>query len=314
MRTLPSLIYLQAFEAAARHRSFTEAAKELGCTQAAVSQRVRGLETYLARKLFTRKPNGLELTEAGEAYLPGISESLDIAAAATEGLHGRNLRRTVTLSAPYSFTMLWLLPRMTGFLEANPDVELRINSAIWTDPNIELADVSVEVRDTLEVDAAMPRMASERLVMVCSPALASRFAGQPPEIALAGLRRLHVQGRYPLWERWAKARGVGLGHETTPVKFDTSASALEAAAQGLGVAASYSSYCAAYVEAGRLVTPLGAGEPTTFAHTLVRPPARPSWHPAHRLYEWLAALFAQTRDQDSASERSGVNTRDVEKS
>lgn len=303
MRTLPSLIYLQAFEAAARHRSFTGAARELGCTQAAISQRVRGLEAYLARKLFVRRPNGLDLTEAGEAYLPGIGEALDIAAAATEGLHGRRLRRAVTLSAPYSFTQLWLLPRLSGFLEENPDVELRVNSAIWTDPNIELANVAVEVRDASEAEAAMPRMAAERLVMVLSPALAGRLAGQPPETALKGLRRLHVQGRYPLWERWAKARGVGLDHETPPVKFDTSASALEAAAQGLGAAVCYASYCDAYIEAGKLVAPLGAGEQTTLAHTLVRPPARPSRHPAHRLHDWLAALFRKTRAGDGSAQR-----------
>ncbi|MCX8995926.1 LysR family transcriptional regulator [Rhizobiaceae bacterium BDR2-2] len=287
--------YLQAFEAAARHRSFTEAAKELGCTQAAVSQRVRGLETYLARKLFSRKPNGLELTEVGEAYLPGITESLNIAAAATEGLQGRNLRRSVTVSGPFSFLTLWLLPRVNGFLLPNPDVELRINSAIWTDPNIELADIAIEVRDAGETDSTMPRMKPEHLVLVCSPDLAVPFRELPLQAALANTRRLYVQGRHPLWERWSKPRGLSLEGGMSPIKLDTSASALEAAAQGLGVAVCYSSYCAPYLDAGKLVAPAGAGEPTTLSHTLIRPPSRPSWHPAHRLHEWLAGEFERTQ-------------------
>ena len=69
MRQLPPLNSLQAFEAAARHLNFTEAAKELNCTQAAISQRVKSLEGYLARQLFIRKPNGLQLSEAGESSL-----------------------------------------------------------------------------------------------------------------------------------------------------------------------------------------------------------------------------------------------------
>lgn len=138
-RNLPPLSYLQAFEAAALCRSFTVAANELGCTQAAISQRVRGLEAYLARKLFDRRSNGLVLTEAGEAYLPGIAEALNIAAAATEGLKGRNVRRTVTISAPSSFLNLWLIPRLDRFLADNEEIELRLNSAIWTDPNAEIA-------------------------------------------------------------------------------------------------------------------------------------------------------------------------------
>lgn len=293
VRTLPPLSYLQAFEASARHRSFTEAAKELGCTQAAISQRVRGLETYLSRKLFIRRSNGLELTELSYAYLPGIAEALDIAAAATESLHGRGIRRKVTISAPFSFNTLWLMPRLQGFLEENETIELRVNSAIWTDPNIELADIAVEVRDAEETDAKMPRMADEGLMLVCAPDMAKTFEGVPLQSTLDGMRRLHVQGKYPLWERWAACKGISLDEKTSPVQFDTSFAALEAASTGLGVTVSYSSYCAPYIEGERLVPVGGNGEPTRLGHTLIRAPSRPPWHPAHRLYSWLAGIFAE---------------------
>ena len=138
MRQLPPLSGLQAFEAAARHLSFTDAARELNCTQAAISQRVRALEAYLSRRLFVRKSNGLLLSEAGEAYLPGVAEAFNAAAAATEGLRRRRAPRAVTISAPVSFLTLWLSPRLAMLPSQLADVELRLNSSIWTDPNAEL--------------------------------------------------------------------------------------------------------------------------------------------------------------------------------
>lgn len=82
MRELPHLVYLQAFEAAARHLIFTRATAELNCTQAAIGQRVRGLKQYSGRPLFQRLPSGIELSSAGKAYLPGITQALDMAASA----------------------------------------------------------------------------------------------------------------------------------------------------------------------------------------------------------------------------------------
>lgn len=294
-RNLPPLTYLQAFEAAARHLSFTEAAVELGCTQAAISQRVRGLETHLARKLFERRSNGLHLTEAGEAYLPGIAEALNIAEAATEGVKGRNVQRTVTISAPSSFLNLWLMPRLDGFLAANEDVELRLNSAIWTDPNAELADIVVGVRDINEERGAPPFLAGERLVMVCAPALAARFADVEGDTVPDGVRQLHVQGRYDLWHRWARAMQIRLDPAATLLKLDTAISALEAARLGLGAAVVYSSYSSGFVAAGDLVAPLGGGVATTLNHCIVgQPSGKPRWHPAHKVHDWLVATFAES--------------------
>jgi len=293
-RNLPPLIYLQAFEAAARHSSFTGAAIELGCTQAAISQRVRGLETHLGRKLFERRSNGLDLTEAGEAYLPGVSEALNIAEAATEGLKGRGVRRTVTISGPSSFLNLWLIPRLEGFLAANIDVEFRLNSAIWTDPNAELADIVIEVRDVSETRSRLVRLANERLVLVCSPEVARSFAGQDPCMALGMLRHLHVQGRYDLWSRWADGLRLGTAATATILKLDTGASALEAARLGLGAAVVYASYADRYLRDGQLVAPLGDGVPTLLSHSIVREPAgKPRWHPAHKVLEWLSGEFAR---------------------
>ncbi len=293
-RNLPPLIYLQAFEAAARHSSFTGAAIELGCTQAAISQRVRGLETHLGRKLFERRSNGLDLTEAGEAYLPGVSEALNIAEAATEGLKGRGVRRTVTISGPSSFLNLWLIPRLADFLATNDDVELRLNSAIWTDPNADIADIVVEVRDVNETRSRLVRLADERLVLVCSPEIASSFAGEEPSVVLNSLRHLHVQGRYDLWARWADGVQLRSASTATILKLDTAVSALEAARLGLGATVVYASYADRYLRDGQLVSPFGDGVPTLLSHCIVREPAgKPRWHPAHKVLEWLSGEFAK---------------------
>ncbi|PZV34665.1 LysR family transcriptional regulator [Mesorhizobium kowhaii] len=165
MRNLPHLIYLEAFEAAARHLSFTRAAEELNCTQAAISQRVRALEQFFARPLFHRRSNGLELTEVGTAYLPGIAEALDRAEAATEGLLGAQAQTSVTVSAPLSFVTLWLAQHLVRFSAAHPQIEVRLNSTIWTDPNVELADLSILALDPLQPVSGAMQLGRERLIL-----------------------------------------------------------------------------------------------------------------------------------------------------
>lgn len=300
MRHLPPLSGLQAFEAAARHLSFTEAAKELNCTQAAVSQRVRALESYLSRQLFLRKSNGLQLSEVGEAYLPGIAEALNVAAAATEGLRGKNLVRTVTLSAPVSFLTLWLAPRLDAFLSRHPNVELRLNSAIWTDPNADLADIVVEVRDSAEVDAAVPRLPRESLALVCAPAMAERLGPVPLQSALKSSRKIYIQGRHNAWQRWATGLGLDLKSDLPALKVDNAVTALETAAQGLGVTVAYSTYCAPYLAAGRLASPGAAVLQTDLCHALTGAPNQPLWHPAHRLFDWLKEEFRRETSANPA--------------
>jgi LysR family glycine cleavage system transcriptional activator len=291
MRQLPPLSGLQAFEAAARHLSFTDAARELNCTQAAISQRVRALEDYLSRQLFLRKSNGLLLSEAGEAYLPGVAEALNVAAAATEGLRGRRMARAVTLSAPVSFLTLWLNPRLDALLSAVPNVELRLNSAIWHDPNAELADIVVQVQDVAELDARTPQLPPERLMLVASPSLGPDLSACDLADVLAGIRRIEIQGRHDLWQRWSRHMNIEPPGALPSLKVDNAVAALEAAAQGLGVTVAYATYCEPYVAASRLVAPEHAACRTGLSHALTGVLRQPSWHPAHKVFSHLAGEF-----------------------
>jgi len=129
-RSLPPLNALKAFEAAARHVSFTLAAAELNVTHAAVSRHIRDLEAWLGIKLFVRTGRGVELTERGKGYAAEVTRGFDILAHATDSASGRRRRRAqkLVVSVEPSFAALWLIPRLGRFTAANPDIELVLDS------------------------------------------------------------------------------------------------------------------------------------------------------------------------------------------
>jgi LysR family glycine cleavage system transcriptional activator len=131
MKRLPPLNWLRAFESSARHLSFTHAATELNLTQAAVSQQVKGLESQLGTALFKRLPRGIELTEAGLAYLPVVHEAIERLAAATDEIFGQGHLKVLTVRVSLVFFTHWLAWRIPDFRKRHPNVNLRITSNIW---------------------------------------------------------------------------------------------------------------------------------------------------------------------------------------
>src|SRR3954454_3458935 len=129
-RSLPPLNALRAFEAAARHLSFTAAASELNVTQAAVSHQIKALEDRLGLKLFRRAGRGLLLTEAAQAYLAEITGAFDRMAGATQRLHQPDAAGLLSATVLPSFAAKWLLPRLGRFRAAHPEIDLRISSAV----------------------------------------------------------------------------------------------------------------------------------------------------------------------------------------
>jgi LysR family transcriptional regulator, glycine cleavage system transcriptional activator len=288
MRNLPHLDYLQAFEAAARHMSFTRAAEELNCTQAAISQRVRALEHFFARPLFHRRSNGLELTEVGAAYLPGVTEALDRAEMATQGLLGARAHTSITVSAPLSFVTLWLARNLQGFTALHPQLEVRLNSTIWTDPNVELADLSILALSIANPPAGAVRLGSERLMLLCDPQTAMG-AGEKPLAEWANAARLiYVQGRMQLLDLWAQKEKLALTPLNAPIKVDNAATALEICTSGGGIMAAMSSYTSAYLASGRLVAPFGAGHVLPVALHIVPNQQRRLTRAAASFIEWLS--------------------------
>ncbi|SFA60564.1 transcriptional regulator, LysR family [Paracoccus halophilus] len=285
MRELPHLVYLQAFEAAARHLNFTRAAEELNCTQAAISQRVRALEHYFGRPLFKRQSNGLDLSSAGKAYLPGVSQALDMAEAATRGLTGRRERRAITISGPISFLNLWIAPRLHAFQARHPGVGVQLNSSIWTDPNIDLADVSFafEKRELSSPEATI--LATQRLVLVTSPDQAAQLAQGAP---WQDLPQIEILGKYSLWDMWSKGMGQHRAASAPLLRVDTAISALELAAAGAGVTILYSTYAQAPQAFGRVQAPLGPGVAVPHVLTMNRNAKRKETEALRSFMTWVS--------------------------
>ncbi len=131
--SIPPLLGLHAYEAAARHLSFAAAAAELHLSPSAVSQRVRTLEAHLGVQLFERLPRSLLLTKMGEAYLPAVRDIFEDLSAATSGLFGATGQTTLTVRVQISYAATWLAPRLAEFCGTFPHVDVQLVTAIWAD-------------------------------------------------------------------------------------------------------------------------------------------------------------------------------------
>ncbi len=292
-RRLPPLNWLRAFEAAARHMSFTGAARELNVTQAAVSQQVKRLERHLNRPLFDRLPRSLQLTMLGEAFLPTVREAFERLADGTTEVFGPVGGGPLTIRSAVSFALLWLAPRLDRFHAAHPGVRLRVTSAVWpVESGWEAIDLEVRHGTGRWPGLDAERLTWDRLFPVCSPALVSGASGLRTPADLAGVALLQVIGQRDGWSRWSKAAGLGPQEAGRRAQFDTSAMALEVAAAGGGVALGASSLSEGYLRGGRLVVPFGPEVPTDEAFYLVSPPDRVEHPDAAPFRAWLLAELA----------------------
>ena len=170
MASFPPLTWLRAFEAAARHLSFTHAATELNLTQSAVSQHVRNLEAALGMILFVRKTRALQLTEGGSNYLPVVQEAFAILAGGTRALTGGDRGRRLMVTCNLAFSTFWLAPRLGALLADHPWLSLNLSTPIW-DPRHGDGVPEVEIR--FGRAALMPgtaeRLAAERAYPVFAP-------------------------------------------------------------------------------------------------------------------------------------------------
>src|SRR5881275_2589886 len=167
---LPSLNALKAFEAAARHESFTRAAEELCVTQGAVSHQVKALEAELGIKLFNRERQRLIITEAGRDYLAVLRDAFDRIAVGTERLVQRQTSGVLTVSTSPDFAAKWLVNRLGRFAEAHPEIDLRVSATMHhVDFAREDVDVAIRHGDGNWPGHDVVRLCSEQLFPVCSP-------------------------------------------------------------------------------------------------------------------------------------------------
>ncbi|WP_250517615.1 transcriptional regulator GcvA [Caballeronia sp. INDeC2] len=253
---LPSLNALRAFEAAGRLGSFKDAAVELHVTHGAISQQVRLLEVWLGASLFERHNRRVVLTPAARAYLAEIGPLFDQLAQATAryGL-SETVSRTLSVNAPATFTLRWLVPRLEKFRVRHPDVEVRIETS--NEPVERLKDAhDIVIRggpDTFYGYVMRPFLEEARLP-VCSPALLRRVPLRTPE----DMRRhtlLHTSSLPRVWPDWLAQAQLSTLTPAAVLTFDHFYLTLQAAVDGMGIAMGPTALVADDLATGRLVAP-----------------------------------------------------------
>jgi len=243
---------LRAFEASARHRSFTKAAQELFVTQAAISHQVKGLEERLGVKLFHRGPRGLMLSDEGVALLPALSESFDRIGRLLERFQDGRLREVLTVSAVGTFAVGWLLPRLKTFREAHPYVDLRLlTNNNRADLAAEGLDAAILYGDGIWLGAESERLFDAPLSPLCTPEIAAQLT-HPADLSRQTLLRSYRVQDWPAWFAAAGLPEAGAAHG--PV-FDASLTMVQAALTGEGVALAPPAMFARDLAEGRLVQP-----------------------------------------------------------
>jgi len=299
MRNLPPLHAIRAFEAAARHLSFNQAAGELHVTPSAVSHQIRTLEEHLGTRLFERLTRRVALTRDGQALLPPIQSALDQIDAAIRRLGSKPDDGSLTVQASPNFATEWLVPRLLGFQAEHPDIEVKLMTTRGHDGrrlDFEQVDLAVWYGNGDWPDVRCERLMREELVPVCSPELleGEQSLSAPEDLRNATL--IHVLMRIGQWRNWLEAAGVeGVDPDRGP-KFQNTPLALEAAMAGMGVAIANRAFVTDHLGDGRLVIPFDRDLPSASAYYLIYPTQglqRPS---ARAFRQWLLDVLDSERD------------------
>jgi LysR family glycine cleavage system transcriptional activator len=263
-RPLPPLNALRAFEATARHLSFSKAAVELHVTPAALSHQIRGLEDLLGLKLFHRRARGIELTEHARLVYPGIRTGFESIRDAVDRLgRGRDDRVLVVSSTP-GFTAKWLVPRLYRFLAGHSDIEARISAgAAYANFTSDGVDVGIRLSSGAHPDLYVEKLSDEWLLPLVSPRLLNgeHPLRSPQDLAHFTLIQVDLPGLVPTWADWMHMAGIEGVDTTHGLRLNVADHALDAASEGMGVVLAYKMVAARDITRGRLVAPFGPEVP-----------------------------------------------------
>jgi len=253
---LPPLKALRSFEAAARHLSFSKAAEELFVTPAAVSHQVKALEEWLGVTLFKRLNRAVILTNEGQNFVVSVRNGLEIIGAAAEKIMRQDASGALHVDTLPSFAARWLLPRLSRFRDAHPDIDVRLSASDHlTDFNREDVDVVIRYGHGNYPGLRVDKILTEEVMFpVCSPSL---LEGTHPLRTPDDLKHhtlLHDDMRID-WQAWLAMAGVTDVDPKRGPSFNDSSMLLTAAMEGQGVALGRSTLAADDLLAGRLVQP-----------------------------------------------------------
>ncbi|MDB5504403.1 MAG: transcriptional regulator, LysR family [Tardiphaga sp.] len=289
---LPSLNGLRAFESAARHLSFTNAAAELNVTQTAISHQIKRLEEELGIPLFIRQNRALALTPQARDYLPGVRAAFNDLRLATDRLLRKDNDHVLTVSTLASLAAKWLLPKLSAFQAAHPNIDVRITTSTGM-VDFKSGDVDAAIRygrghwPGLRADW----LTADQLFPVCSPALLQGDWPLRTPQDLAHHTLLHSSGGYDDdWRLWLTAAGLPTDISKQPgLSFDMIFMTLQAAIDGLGVAVGRTTYVEGDLANGRLVVPFQISLPADAGFYLVSPETASHAPKLVAFREWLLA-------------------------
>lgn len=289
---LPPMQALLAFESAARLKSFTAAARELGTTQPAVSQRIVQLEADLDAPLFARGHRGVTLTPEGERLHETVRTSLETIRLTAGRIRTSRAASALTIHTDPGFAAYWLVPRLASLKHAMPALDVKIvTSQTAFNPYHDRVDVAIAFGDGNWKPCTATRLFAEEVTPVCSPAFFAAHRGVTKPDDLADLPLLHVQAlepaRWLAWDSWFAAKGLPTPGSARSMTFNSYSLVIQGALLGHGVALGWTPLVDDLIERGLLVRLIDAPVVTERGYFLVRPPARPEASAVQQFRRWM---------------------------
>lgn len=299
-RHMPSIRILRAFEATARHRSFTRAATELNLTQSAVSHQIRKLEELLGVQLLERGRNSITLTEAGGDYLSSARNALTEIQVATDRAIDRQRGDILTIACLGTFALKVLFPNLQGFISEHPEIGLRVRTIVAHEQEaVSVQDYDVSVQYGVRTDwpdLEAFKLVDEKLFPVCSPAIGAELQ------ALEDLQhQTIIRTASPLilrddWPLWLEKAGIPNNRFASEINCDLLYPSYQAAIEGLGVAMGRSAVVKNDLESGRLVEPFDIRLNSSLGYYLVMTPQRLVLEKVKVFKDWALDTLPQMAD------------------
>ena len=299
-KTLPPLSAIKAFEAVARHMSFSRAAEELHVTPAAVSQQIRLLEQLLGGLLFARTKRSVALTDMAKRMLPDVQAGLEALSRAVSSKMSPSEEQALSISVAPSFASKWLLPRLHDFNDRYPDVDLRISATVaLADFRQDNVDIAIRLGHGNYPGLNSEPLFPETVGPLCSPALLKAKGPLRKPDDLRAHRLLHDtsipgENEQNTWERWLKLAGATQVAPHRGTKFSLAELALQAAIDGAGVVMGRMVLAEGDLAAGRLVKPFKAVLPLDVSYFLVSAKSSPRRFEIHCFREWLFSRLGKS--------------------
>jgi len=304
---VPPMELLLAFEAAARHLSFTRAGEELSLTQSAVSRQIQGLEESLGGKLFERRTRALLLTEKGQVLYKVAQEILQQLDDTTRKMRDTVAARTVTVTTTPGFASLWLIPRLNGYLQGHQGVDVRI-SATYKSVSLEHDGVDLAIRYArAQAGVTDKPLFEEEVIPVCSAALAadaSRPLRQPADLRAHTL--LHMEdpdASWLEWNLWLHAHGLRDLKPAGAMHFSQYDQLVQAAINGQGVALGRLPLLRRTLRDKQLVTPFRKSVASACGYYLMRSARSSGKRDVSEFEAWLREEAKKDVKKETATSR-----------